>query len=234
MIKVDVCLTPELIHQHKLEGKIAVVVDIFRATSCMVTGLASGVKAIYPVATVDECLALGQEGMVTAGERGGQKIEEFDIGNSPFDYQRPEFVGREIAVSTTNGTITIEKSKQAAEVLVGAFLNLQATAEYVLKRNLPVLIHCAGWKGTPNLEDTLYAGALLEALAGHAEAEGDSAFLARSLFQQHRDNLLAAARQSGHAHRLAGFGITKDIDFCMQQNVFSLVARMEGNRLTSV
>ena len=70
-LTIEVCLTPKLINQHFLEGKIAVVVDIFRATSCMITALAENVKAIYPVSTVAACLGLGTQGMLTAGERGG-------------------------------------------------------------------------------------------------------------------------------------------------------------------
>ena len=71
--RVELCLTPDLIDQHDLKGKTAVVVDIFRATSCMITGLNEGATAIYPVSTVEECLALGKRGMLTAGERGGIK-----------------------------------------------------------------------------------------------------------------------------------------------------------------
>ena len=81
-----------------------VVIDVLRATSCMVAGLGSGVKSIKPVATIDECLALGERGYIMAGERGGEKIEAFDMGNSPFDYMRPEMKGQKIAATTTNGT----------------------------------------------------------------------------------------------------------------------------------
>ena len=66
-LTIEVCLTPKLINQHLLEGKVAVVVDIFRATSCMITALVENVKAIYPVSTVEECLSLGTQGMLTAG-----------------------------------------------------------------------------------------------------------------------------------------------------------------------
>lgn len=229
-MKVEVCLTPDLIDQHNLAGKIAVVVDIFRATSCMVTGLSSEVKAIYPVATIDECLALGTKGMIMAGERGGQKIEAFDIGNSPFDYQSDKVKDREVAVSTTNGTLAISKSGEAKEVLIGAFLNLAATINYLKEKGQDILIHCAGWKGTPNLEDTLYAGALIHEL-GEVEATNDSAFIALSLYHKHEDNLERAGKASAHAKRLAGFGITRDISFCMKKNVYDTVIYQEGEKL---
>ncbi|MEQ9302757.1 MAG: 2-phosphosulfolactate phosphatase, partial [Marinoscillum sp.] len=158
MNQVEVCLTPDLIKQYTLEGKIVVVVDIFRATSCMVTGLAYGVKSIVPVATVDDCFEMGKKGLITAGERGGKKIDGFEIGNSPFDYMQEKFKGQTIAVTTTNGTKALLASLQAEEILIGAFLNLRAIANYISSSTKDVVIHCAGWKGTVNTEDTLFAG----------------------------------------------------------------------------
>lgn len=230
-MKVEVCLTPELIHQHQLEGKLVVVVDIFRATSCMITGMAQPIRGIYPVESVEECIHNGEKGMVMAGERGGQKIEHFDIGNSPFEYLEAQWHGRDICISTTNGTLTIKRSEKAKKIIIGAFLNLKATAEYILNQPLDVVIHCAGWKGTPNLEDTLFAGALVKLLLPHFELKGDSSYLALALYQNNQDNLLAAAENSGHAHRLAGFGIKKDIEFCMKLDLYDLVVGYENGRL---
>ena len=90
MSKIEVCLTPELIHQHELKGKIVVVVDIFRATSCIVTGLASGVESIKPVGSIEDTLVLGEQGYIMAGERDGKKVDGFDMGNSPFEYMEKE------------------------------------------------------------------------------------------------------------------------------------------------
>ncbi len=230
---VEVCLTPALIEQFDLQGKVVVVVDIFRATSCMVAGLSNHVKAIYPVATVEACLALGKKGMLMAGERGGIKIPEFDLGNSPFDYLQDHVAGREVAVSTTNGTLALSKSQSADEILVGAFLNLAATTQYLEHLNKDLVIHCAGWKGTVNLEDTLYAGALIDRLS-NKKLQDDAAFLAHSLFLKHQNNLLGAAEQSAHAKRLAGFGIKKDIGFSLQDSIYDTVIRMQGEKLVLV
>lgn len=231
MNKIEVCLTPELIHQYSLEGKIAVVVDIFRATSCMVTGLAHGVEAIYPVGTVDECFALGAKGMVTAGERGGHKIEGFVIGNSPFEYMKEEFKGQSIAVSTTNGTKTILASLTAKEILIGAFLNMSALISYLSDSHRDVVVHCAGWKGTVNLEDTLFAGALIEELKDTYAPEGDPAMLAHGLYDSNRNDLLSIAKVSSHARRLESFGIERDIAFCLNQSLYSIVPSYHKGRL---
>lgn len=231
MKRIEVCLTPELIHQFDLSGKIVVAVDIFRATSCMVSGMAYGVEAIYPVATVDECLELGKQGMVTAGERGGIKVDGFEIGNSPFDYMNDAYIGKSIAVSTTNGTKTIIASLAADEILIGAFLNINAIAEHLAHSGKDVVIHCAGWQGTVNLEDTLFAGALIAELAATHQIFGDPAFMAFQLFKTNKHDMLACAQQSSHAQRLAGFGVIKDIEFCLQRSLYSVLPVYKNGRL---
>ncbi len=232
MRTIEVCLSPELVHQNQFEGKIAVVVDIFRATSCIVTGLASGLEAIRPVGEIEECLELGKKGYLTAGERGGVKIKDFDMGNSPFEYQSPEVKGRKVAISTTNGSQAILKSSQAEEILIGSFLNLEAIAEYVLESKKDVIIHCAGWKGTVNLEDTLFAGALIDECAEEMETSGDSAVLAHQVFIGNHDNLLGLGKQSSHAERLSGFGVEKDLEFCMELNTYPIVPKLIDGELT--
>ncbi|MAE85221.1 MAG: 2-phosphosulfolactate phosphatase [Flammeovirgaceae bacterium] len=232
MNHIEVCLTPELIHQFELKDKIVVAVDIFRATSCMVTGMAHGISAIYPVADVEQCFKLGkEEGMITAGERGGQKIDGFTIGNSPYEYMKDEFQSKSIVVTTTNGTKTILASLEADQILIGAFLNLQAIADYISSSHKDVIIHCAGWKGTVNVEDTLFAGALIEEVKASHIISGDPALMAQQLFKSNSHDLLAIAEQSSHAKRLATFGIGKDIEFCMNQSLYSVVPEFREGRL---
>jgi 2-phosphosulfolactate phosphatase len=233
MNKIEVCLTPDLIHQHSLKGKVVVVVDIFRATSCIVTGLSNGVKAIRPVGEIEECLELGKQGYLMAGERGGIMVPEFNMGNSPFEYQSDDVIGKKIAISTTNGSQAIIKSKESDDIIIGSFLNLDAVGEYILKSKRDVVIHCAGWKGTPNLEDTLFAGALIDECAEDMKAIGDSALLAHQLYIANHENLYGIAKQSSHAERLAGFGIEQDLEFCMSENEYQVVPRLVGEELVS-
>jgi len=231
MRTIEVCLTPELIHQYSLKNKLVVAVDIFRATSCIVTGLSNGVKAIKPVAEVDEAKALGMEGYLMAGERGGKKIEGFDLGNSPFDYLEDSVKGNKVVISTTNGSKTILASKEADEVIIGSFLNIGTVAEYVLQTKKDLVIHCAGWKGTVNLEDTLFAGALIDECAEEMKTFGDSALIAHHLYMNNHENPYGVARKSSHAERLAGFGIEKDLEFCMTENKYDVLPRMVGDEI---
>ena len=96
MRRIEVCLSPELIHLHQLEGKVIVVLDVLRATSCIVTGLAHKVASITPVASLEKCRSMKQQGYYIAGERDGHKVDGFDLGNSPFSYMEEFLKGQKL------------------------------------------------------------------------------------------------------------------------------------------
>jgi 2-phosphosulfolactate phosphatase len=229
MRSIEVCFSPELIHLHEVTGKLVVVVDIFRATSTMVAALAHGVTEILPFAELEACRAMQNKGYLIAAERDGLTAPGFELGNSPLAYTDGAYAGRKLAMTTTNGTLAIEKSKGAAEVLIGAFPNLQATVTYIQSRDLDVLIHCAGWKGRFNLEDSLYAGALVQALGESHSNREDGAIAMGSLFAQVGVNLASYLSQAAHAKRLQNHGIEADIDFCLSLNLYNQVVGVSQN-----
>ncbi|TRX56291.1 2-phosphosulfolactate phosphatase [Fulvivirga sp. M361] len=233
MKTIDVCLSPDLIHLHDISDKNVVVVDILRATSCMVSGLANGVKSITPFASLDLCCAMKEKGYLIAGERGGQKVEGFDLGNSPFDYMNAKVKGHKIAVTTTNGTVAIDKSKGAVSVVIGAFLNLSAVASYLRKREESVLIFCAGWKGKVNLEDSLFAGALVEELQNDFTNECDSPLLVQAAYQNMKHDLVGFIKNSSHAKRLNRLNVHEDIEFCMKQDEYDVLPVLNGDELVT-
>ena len=229
MRSIEVCFSPELIHLHEVTGKLVVVVDIFRATSTMVAALAHGVTEIMPFADLEACRAMQSQGYLIAAERDGLTAPGFELGNSPVAYTSGAYAGRKLAMTTTNGTVAIEKSKGAAEILIGAFPNLQATVAYIQSRDLDVLIHCAGWKGRFNLEDSLYAGALVQALGESHSNREDGAIAMGSLFAQVGVNLASYLSQAAHAKRLQNHGIEADIDFCLSLNLYNQVVGVSQN-----
>ena len=222
-MKIEVCYTPDLIHQFDLKGKVVVVIDVLRATSCIVAGLNSGIERIKPIASVEECRALGDKGYMMAGERGGIKIEGFDLGNSPFDYMQPQLKGEKIATTTTNGTKAISLSSDADQVLIGAFLNLTSVIKTLEKQNKDIILFCAGWKGKYNLEDSLFAGAVCEGLIKSATLNDDATISALYLYKSMSHDLHYYINRSNHAARLSGFGIMKDIEYCSRIDEFSKV-----------
>jgi 2-phosphosulfolactate phosphatase len=234
MKQIDVCFSPELIQLYNLDNSIVVVVDIFRATSCMVTAFAHDVKSIIPVAKIDECAEYKAIGYLAAAERDALKVPGFDLDNSPFSYMEPSLKGKTIAMTTTNGTLAITKSIGAQKVIIGSFLNLEAIATYVQSQAFDVLVHCAGWKGKPNLEDTLFAGALVDRLKGDFQIIEDSARMAQDLYNINKENLIAAVADSSHVKRLQGHGIQRDISFCLEQNKYGVIPVLVGKELVAL
>lgn len=223
MRTIDVCLSPDLMHLFQVSDRTIVVVDILRATSCMTTAFAFGTKQITPVAKLEECLALKSPETFTAGERDGKKVDGFDLGNSPFEYMEPHLKGKCIAFTTTNGTQAIMKSLGAREIVIGSFLNLKAVINYLKQSKNNILVVCAGWKGKVNLEDTLYAGALVELLKHDFDAECDAPLMAQHLYNSAKNNMEEFLNNSSHVKRLARLGIQKDIRFCLTPDQYDVV-----------
>ena len=233
MKSIDVCLSPELMHLYDLEDRTVVVVDILRATSCMVTAFAHGVDSITPFADLQACKAMKKKGYVTSGERDGKKVEGFDKGNSPFEYMAPDIRGKKIAFTTTNGTQAIEKAKGAKKVVIGSFLNLSSIVKYLLFGENNVLIVCAGWKGKVNLEDTLFAGAVMEKLRNHIEPDCDAPLAAQHLYNLAKGDMVKFLSNSSHVKRLNRLNIHKDIAYCMSIDQFQIVPRLERGVLVA-
>lgn len=233
--KIDVCLSPELLNLYNLDGKIVVVVDVLRATSCMITALAEGVTEIHPVASLDECQSLKVRGYLTAAERGGQQVDGFDLGNSPLSYLNGAYKGKKVAVTTTNGTLAITKSAPyAKQVIIGGFLNLSAIAEYLQSQEEDVVVLCAAWKGKVNMEDTLFAGALISRLAGDYQLECDAPLAAQTLYECIKADLYGYMKQSSHARRLSKFGVEEDIRFCLESDKYQMIPVLKGEVLVSL
>jgi 2-phosphosulfolactate phosphatase len=232
MVKtIDVCLSPDLMHLYNVADRTVVVVDILRATSCMTTAFAHGINAIKPFAKLDDCLAMKAHGYFTAGERDGKKVEGVDLGNSPFEYMEEKLKGQNIAFTTTNGTQAIAKSDGAKEIIIGSFLNLSTVADYLRNGKNNVLVVCAGWKGKVNLEDTLFAGALVELLKDSIEPDCDAPLMAQHLYNQAKHDMVAFLQNSSHVKRLARLNIHKDIAFCLTPDQYNVLPILQNGLL---
>lgn len=232
MKSIDVCLSPDLMHLYKVQDRTVVVVDILRATSCMTTAFAHGIDSIMPFAKLEDCLAKKAEGYYTAGERDGKKVEGCDLGNSPFEYMNSELKGKKIAFTTTNGTQAIAKSDGAREIIIGSFLNLSTVANYLRQGTNNVLVVCAGWKGKVNLEDTLFAGALVELLKDNIEPDCDAPLMAQHLYNQGKKDLVGFLQNSSHVKRLARLNIHKDIEFCLTPDQYTVLPILRNKTLS--
>ncbi|MEJ7665143.1 MAG: 2-phosphosulfolactate phosphatase [Hymenobacter sp.] len=173
---------------------MAVIVDVLRATSTIATALHQGMTAVYPVATVAECVALGRErGCLTAAERDGVRAAGVDLGNSPFELLHEDYPvrGRELAISTTNGTRALRHSLAAEALVCGAFINLTAVADFCRAQQRDILVVAAGWKGKFASKTPCWAGPWPSACCPTAStsAQSDAALTAYQLWQNARADL---------------------------------------------
>ncbi|MDN3550916.1 2-phosphosulfolactate phosphatase [Mucilaginibacter aquaedulcis] len=231
-----VCLTPALLPLYNVAEYIVVVIDIFRATSSICYGIENGAEAIIPVSQVEECAAYREKGLdyLLAAERDGKVVEGFDFGNSPFSYTAEKVAGKTIVLTTTNGTHALHLSRSAKRIVIGSFLNLTALSNWLKSQHENVLLVCSGWKNNFNLEDTLFAGAVIEQLKTEGFELDDAAIAANDLFQLGKGDINEYLKKTSHSERLKKLGIEKDIEFCLQTDVITAIPVLDGERLVKL
>ncbi|WP_316798792.1 2-phosphosulfolactate phosphatase [Pedobacter frigidisoli] len=233
--KIEVCLTPALIDLYDIEQSIVVVIDILRATSSITYGIENGAEAIIPVANVEDCLNYSDKGYLLAAERNGEVVAGYDFGNSPFSYTKEKVEGKTVVLTTTNGTKALHlANKRAFQVVIGSFLNLDALCNYLQHQDKNVLLLCAGWKDQFNLEDTLFAGAVVSKLRRSFEHFDDSSVAAEDLYNLAKDDLRKYLHKSSHSNRLAQLNIEEDVVFCLQLNICDSIPVLKGERLVKL
>lgn len=221
-----------------LDGKIAVVIDVFRATSTMVTALANGCQAIIPVLTTEEAIErrFSEPGALLGGERKALKIEGFDLGNSPFDYLPEKVGGRKIIMTTTNGTRAIQAVAEARQVWIASFLNIESVVNSIfryLEKNRDIkgiVIICAGSEDRFDIPDTLCAGMLIEKL-GKGINLNDLGLAAEMLYNVNKDNILEMFKQTEHGQLLLSLGFEKDVVYCSATNILPIVPILENGEI---
>ena len=202
------------------------IIDVFRATSTIAAALYNGAEEVIPVAGVEDCIAIGKKlKAVTAGERDGKIIEGLQHGNSPAEYPRSFIEGQTLVLTTTNGTKLLHMAldKGAAEVVTGSFPNLSAVCEHLASSNKNVILGCSAWKDRFNLEDTLFAGAVIAQVKKYFTVYCDSSLMAEDMYQLHCKDLYSFIRKTTHWHRLAAYGLEKDLEYCVTSDIANVL-----------
>ncbi len=229
------CLSPALLHLYDLKNAVVVIIDVFRATSTIAAVLHNGAKCIIPVDTVAKAIEISKRiDGIAAGERDGKIAEGLQHGNSPLEYG-PNFIeGKTLVLTTTNGTKLLHMAldNNADTIISGSFPNLSAVCKFLIAQNKNVVLGCAGWKDRYNLEDTLFAGAVISKVKEHFTVHCDSSLTAEMLYEKHRDDLVGFAPNLTHYHRLVErFGLIKDIEFCLTPDVADVLVVYEEGKL---
>lgn len=232
---LNTSLSPSLLHLYDLSNSVVVIIDVFRATSTIASALHNGAKCVIPVDSVPKAIEISRNiDGIAAGERDGQIAEGLAHGNSPLEYGRDFIGGKTLVLTTTNGTRLLHMAleKGADTIISGSFPNLSAVCEFLIAENKNVVLGCAGWKDRFNLEDTLFAGAVINRIKKHFEIHCDSSLMAETMYIKHKNNLLGFAPKLTHYHRLVErFGLIEDIKFCLTEDVANVLPVYREGRL---
>jgi 2-phosphosulfolactate phosphatase len=230
------CLSPALLNLYDVNNSVVVIIDVLRATSTIATALYNGAKCVIPVDSVAKCIALGKKiDSITAGERDGKIAEGLKYGNSPFEYPKEFIAGKTLVLTTTNGTKLLHMAldKGAGSIITGSFPNLSSVCDYLLSQNQNVLLGCAAWKDKVNIEDMLFAGAVINRIKNNFSINCDSSQIAEAIYEDAKGDLFEFIKQknASHYHRLSNYGLEKDIRYCLSADSANVLPFYEDRKL---
>lgn len=219
-MRIDVLWTPGEAERIDWKGTTAVVIDVLRASTSVVTALEAGARTAIPTASTEDAMrmagSLGRDNVLLCGEREGRRIEGYDLGNSPLEYSGERVRGATLICNTTNGTAAMRGASEADSMLIGCFRNIAAVAAEARRADRPTIVVCAGRLGRVSLEDALCAGLLVGALQSGvtenqlSDGARSAAVLGTSLGPP--DEALLARTAAGRA--LVDIGLAPDLAFC--------------------
>ena len=244
-MQLDVYYLPQFVDPSELAGSVVVVVDQLRASTTICQAFASGAKAVLPCLEVDEAFQKARQftrsEIVLGGERGGRRIEGFDLGNSPAEYTPDQVFGCTLLFTTTNGTRALNHARLAQRILVGATINRCAVIEEIASAER-VTILCAGTGGNVTREDILAGGAMVDALQTRISAEEHHTNEWAEAAHREWQELLIAARAASYTpseqfaqdlrdtqggKNLLAIGHDFDLLFCAQLDALDVVPQLD-------
>jgi len=229
-------LSPALLDLYHVKDSIVVVIDVLRATSTIATALSNGASAVVPVADIGKCISLGKSLKgITAGERDGKIAEGLEYGNSPFEYPQRFIEGKTLVLTTTNGTRLLHMAVErgASHIITGSFPNFSSVCEYIISQQQPVILACSAWKDRVNIEDTLFAGAVINRVRQHFTINCDASAIAETLYEVASPDLYGflARKHATHYQRLTGFGLENDLRYCLSIDSANVLPFYENEKL---
>lgn len=233
---LNTVLSPSLLKLYDISDSTVVIIDVLRATSTIAAALKNGAKSIIPVDSVADCIKLGKQlEVITAGERNGKIAEGLKYGNTPLQYTHDFINGKTLVLTTTNGTklLHLALAANAKGIVTGSFCNISAVCDYLLTQKSNVILACAAWKNRVNIEDTLFAGAVINRIKDHFDLNCDASQIAETLYLQAKGNLFEFLKEkkASHYHRLMNFGLEDDIRFCLTEDNANILSIYSNGRL---
>ncbi len=236
-MKVDIIISADDIVESKIKNKIVVVIDMFRATSVIVTALSNGCKEVIPYLTVEETLEdsqqLKREEYIIGGERKAVKIEGFDLSNSPLEYTESIVKNKKVLMTTTNGTRTLTKSIAAKRILIGAMINAKAVAEKLIDIDEDVVIINAGTNGNFSMDDYICSGYIInEMLNNNKILELTDISKTANMIYKGNQDILSYVKEATHYSVMKSLDLDDDIEYCTQKSIIEMVPEYKNNKIT--
>lgn len=240
MVKAGLEFIPGDAGKAASRGDLVIVIDVLRTTTSIITAISNGANSVIPTETVKEAYQLRREhpDYILVGERNGRKPRGFDFGNSPQKFTLEQIHGKDLIITTTNGTKALTNSKQAKWVLIGAFLNAGAIAKKVVeisnKEQIGISFVLAGEEDRFSLEDFVCAGAIIERFPKNYAHFSDETLAAMCAFKQIRSNLCDNIAKGEHAKHLIELGFIRDIEFSCQIDVTTVIPLYTNGRIRTL
>ena len=238
-MKIDLSFSVSSFDELQLRDKNVIVIDVLRSSTTVAVALSNGAREIIPVASIESAVKISGSlfGEVTlrGGERNGKMIEGFNLGNSPREYTEATVRGKSIIFCTTNGSVSMAKSRYAKNMAVASFVNLSMVVEYLRNINSDFWIVCAGKAmglGSFSLEDAVCAGMILDKLGKENSTNvemSDSSRAAQALFKSFGRSLLKMLKNSDHGRYLQEIGFEEDIKVCAAVDSVPVLPVLIGN-----
>jgi 2-phosphosulfolactate phosphatase len=223
----------------RLEGATAVVVDVFLATTTLLTILENGARRVFPVRSLEAadevCAGLDAGSLVRGGEQNALRIEGYDCGPYPWEYERERVSDRDVVFVSTNGTVAIDRAATASQLLLGSLRNAPAVAEHLAEtRPEAIYIICAGSGGRLALDDLLGAATILSHLDVGGRHLNDGAWLAMDLAERYRGRIPEVLRAARSGRWFFENGQRETFDFVADIGASDTLAEVRSGQVQSV
>ncbi len=234
-MKLDVIISADDIKDKYLENKIAVVIDVLRATTVITTALNNGCRRVVPFLTVDEAIAYAdnsKEDCILGGERKAIKIPSFHFSNSPLEYTKEMVKDKTLVITTTNGTRAIEGCRDASRTFIGAMVNARAVTKLLSELDRDVVFVNAGTYGQFSMDDFITCGYMIHLLNTESEhALTDIAYTAKYIYESNKD-ITGYIKNAFHYGTLKALGLEEDLEYSFKKDIIDLVPEYKKGVIT--
>lgn len=238
-MKIDIIISADDIIESKLENKIAVVIDMFRATSVIVTALNNGCEEVIPFLTIEETLEsseeLNREEYILGGERRAVKIDGFDLSNSPLEYTKEVVENKKVLITTTNGTRTLTKSNSAKRIIIAAMINAKAVADKLLEINEDVVIINAGTNGNFSMDDYICSGYIInEMLKVDNQIELTDISKTANMIYENNSDIISYVKEATHYSVMKSLELDNDIEYCIKKSIVNNIPEYKDGKIVNM